>query len=55
MSTTTTTPRHQRDEGPIPAPPLRKESYTTWVYIVFGLAVIAGFVLWYIGALGGRP
>ncbi len=44
-------PTPQKTNQPIPDPPLRKESYTTWMYV--GLAIIVAvltvFGMWYAG------
>ena len=52
MNASATERRPNTPREPVPGPPLRKESYTTWLYV--GLAVIVAVLtvygMWYAGA-----
>ncbi|MBX3125750.1 MAG: hypothetical protein KF718_03505 [Polyangiaceae bacterium] len=52
MNASATERRPNTSPEPVPGPPLRKESYTTWLYV--GLAIIVAVLtvygMWYAGA-----
>lgn len=50
-----TPPTTQKTNQPVPDPPIRKESYTTWLFVALAIivAVLTVFGMWYAGVPRG--